>query len=59
LFVVVGDDGAHELGGVAAGAAASHVHTGGGLGVLMLAFPGQALVQMRGVGVAAAGALST
>jgi len=27
----------------------------GGLGVLMLAFPGQALVQMRGVGVAAAG----
>ena len=38
----------------AAGAAARHVHTGR-LGVLMLGFPGAPLVQIRGVGVAAAG----
>ena len=38
-LVVVGDHGAHELGGVAAGAAASRVHTGGGLGVFVLALP--------------------
>jgi len=36
---VVGDDGGRELGGVAAGVAASHVHTGGELGVFVLAFP--------------------
>jgi hypothetical protein len=30
LFVVVGDDAAHELGGLAAAAAAGHVHTGVG-----------------------------
>jgi hypothetical protein len=30
LFVVVGDDAAHELGGLAAAAAAAHVHTGVG-----------------------------
>src|SRR5260370_29270322 len=53
LVVVVGDDAAHQLGGVAAGAAASHVHTGGGLGVFVVAFPGDPLVQVGGVGVAA------
>ena len=32
-----------QLGGLAAGAAAGHVHTGGGLGVLVVAFPGEPL----------------
>ena len=43
LFVVVGDDGAHELVGLAATAAAGHVHTGGGLSVLVVTFPGEPL----------------
>jgi len=37
LFVVVGGDGAHKVGGGAAGAAASHGHTGDELGVLVVA----------------------
>ena len=49
LFVAVGDDGAHEVGGVAAAAAAGHVHTGGGLGVFVVAFAGDPLIQVGGV----------
>jgi hypothetical protein len=47
LLVVVGDDAAHQGSGVSAGAAARHVHTGGGLGVFMVAFPGDPLIQIE------------
>ena len=43
LLVVVGDDGAHELGGVPAGAAAQDVHTWR-IGVFVLGFCCSALV---------------
>jgi hypothetical protein len=52
--VVVGDDAADELGGVAAGAAAHDMQTVG-LGMFVLAFAGEPLVQVGGVVFAAAG----
>ena len=55
LFVEVGDDGAHQLGGGAAAAAAGHVHTGSLFGVFVHAFPGDPLIQVSLVGFAAAG----
>jgi hypothetical protein len=52
--VAGGDDAAHLLGGVTAAAAAHHVQTVG-LGALVVAFAGDALLQVRAVGFTAAG----
>src|SRR5271166_1591559 len=54
LVVVVGDDGAHQCGGLSAGASAHDVHTGW-VGVLVVVFAGHPLIQLGGVGFAAAG----
>src|ERR1700739_496040 len=54
LFVMVGDDGARELSGVAAAAAAQDVQSVR-LGLLVLCLPRFALVELSGVGLAAAG----
>ena len=54
LFIVVGDDAAQKLGGVAATAAARHVYSRRGFGVFVIALAGDPLVHIRLVGFAAA-----
>ena len=58
LFVMVGDDGAHELSRVAGAAAAQDVQSVR-LGLLVLCLPRFALVEVSGVGLAGRGSKAT
>jgi hypothetical protein len=55
LFIVVGDDAAQKLGGVAATAAARYVYSRRGFGVFVIALAGRPLLHIRLIRLAAAG----